>query len=103
LAPRNDFVARSHQLALEGFEWFFDRRLVTMWSPPDYMYFSGNETAVLKCDPERGAEGYEIVEFDECPPDRRMVPEDPAYFTQIDEERNNGCYLWSNAGATHHR
>jgi diadenosine tetraphosphatase ApaH/serine/threonine PP2A family protein phosphatase len=43
-------VARSHQLAMNGYTWMFDNTLVTVWSAPNYMYRSGNKASVLKLD-----------------------------------------------------
>jgi diadenosine tetraphosphatase ApaH/serine/threonine PP2A family protein phosphatase len=43
-------IARSHQVAFEGFQWFFGRKLVTVWSAPNYMYRVGNKACVMKLD-----------------------------------------------------
>lgn len=42
-----DFVARSHQLANDGFQWFHDNKLVIVWSAPNYMYKSGNKASIM--------------------------------------------------------
>jgi diadenosine tetraphosphatase ApaH/serine/threonine PP2A family protein phosphatase len=53
------FVARSHPLAADGFQWWFRApecadaalvrgRLLLVWSAPNYAYQSGNKAAVLK-------------------------------------------------------
>lgn len=70
-----DFITRSHQLAMEGFKWFFDQQLVTVWSAPNYMYRSGNKASVMKYHPGEG-EPYELVLFDPMPDDKRKLPRD---------------------------
>lgn len=42
------FIARAHQLAEEGYQFHFDKKLVTVWSAPNYMYRSGNKAAVME-------------------------------------------------------
>jgi diadenosine tetraphosphatase ApaH/serine/threonine PP2A family protein phosphatase len=69
------FVTRSHQLAMNGFEWFFDKTLVTVWSAPNYMYRSGNKASVMKIG--TGEEGHEMVVFEARPDDQRKKPDDP--------------------------
>jgi diadenosine tetraphosphatase ApaH/serine/threonine PP2A family protein phosphatase len=43
-----DLITRAHQLAMDGFEYMFDNKLVTVWSAPNYMYRSGNVASVLE-------------------------------------------------------
>jgi diadenosine tetraphosphatase ApaH/serine/threonine PP2A family protein phosphatase len=77
-----DFVTRSHQLAMEGYRWLFDHKLITVWSAPNYMYRSGNRAAVMKYHPEE-AEPWEFLCFDPRPASDRKVREDvpaPPYF-----------------------
>jgi diadenosine tetraphosphatase ApaH/serine/threonine PP2A family protein phosphatase len=41
-------ITRAHQIAMEGYEEFFDKTVMTVWSAPNYMYRSGNKAAVLE-------------------------------------------------------
>jgi diadenosine tetraphosphatase ApaH/serine/threonine PP2A family protein phosphatase len=70
-----DFVVRSHQIAMEGFEWFFDRKLVIVWSAPNYMYRSGNLASVMKYEKEKGTDS-ELVVFREMDAEKRRTPGD---------------------------
>jgi len=73
-----DFVTRSHQVAMQGYEWYFDQKLITIWSAPNYMYKTGNKACLMKYD--KGT--YELPEFEPCPSDLRKIPDDPpsSYF-----------------------
>jgi hypothetical protein len=42
------FIARSHQIAMYGFAWQHDERLVIVWSAPNYCYKSGNDACVMR-------------------------------------------------------
>lgn len=55
------FVTRSHQLAMRGYEWYFNNKLVNVWSAPNYMYRSGNMASVMKY---KGNGEHELVLFD---------------------------------------
>ena len=70
-----DFVTRSHQLAMEGFTWFFDRKLITVWSAPNYMYRSNNKASIMKYTKDAGKDS-ELVIFDARPEDKRKVPDE---------------------------
>jgi len=74
-----DFITRSHQPAMEGFQWFFDNKLVTVWSAPNYMYRSGNRASIMKYHPQTPNPDqtlFDLVRFDARPADRRKVPEE---------------------------
>jgi len=72
---RLDLITRSHQLAINGYQWFFNEKLITVWSAPNYMYRAGNKASVLKY--EKGApKELNLVFFDPCPPEKRKMPVD---------------------------
>jgi serine/threonine-protein phosphatase 4 catalytic subunit len=45
-------ICRAHQLASDGYQEWFDRRLFTVWSAPNYCYRGGNPASLLEVDPE---------------------------------------------------
>ncbi|TNJ26804.1 Serine/threonine-protein phosphatase [Giardia muris] len=40
-------VARAHQLAIEGYQEYFDKKLVTVWSAPNYSYRTKNKASIM--------------------------------------------------------
>ena len=74
-----NFIARAHQIAMEGYQWHFDRKLVTVWSAPNYMYRSGNLASVMYVGEDLQTE-FKI--FEAVPNDQRVIPDanTPEYF-----------------------
>ena len=66
-------IARSHQMAMEGYEWYFDKKLITVWSAPNYMYRAGNKATVMKLDENLNPE---LVGFDAHPDSMTKKPDD---------------------------
>ena len=65
------FITRSHQLAMSGYQWFFNNQLITVWSAPNYMYRSGNDASVMKYRPDGT---YDLCIFKPCPQNERIPP-----------------------------
>jgi diadenosine tetraphosphatase ApaH/serine/threonine PP2A family protein phosphatase len=42
-----NLIARSHQLTMDGFRWFYDKNLLLVWSAPNYCYREGNMASVF--------------------------------------------------------
>ena len=55
------FIARAHQLVLEGYREMFDGGVVTVWSAPNYCYRCGNVASILEVS-ETGARNYKIFD-----------------------------------------
>ncbi|KDQ15525.1 hypothetical protein BOTBODRAFT_31839 [Botryobasidium botryosum FD-172 SS1] len=66
-----DLIARAHQLAMEGYKLMFDRKLVTVWSAPNYCYRCGNVASILELNDELQQE-YKV--FQHAPTDTRSIP-----------------------------
>ncbi|KAF8822879.1 putative serine/threonine protein phosphatase [Cardiosporidium cionae] len=64
-------IARAHQLAMDGYKWWFDETLVTVWSAPNYCYRCGNVAAIMELDENLNCQ---FKKFEAAPPEKRGVP-----------------------------
>ncbi|CAM9136502.1 unnamed protein product [Heterosigma akashiwo] len=44
------FIARAHQLVMEGYQWTHNQGVVTIFSAPNYCYRCGNQAAIMEVD-----------------------------------------------------
>uniref|UniRef100_A0A6U5DHY8 protein-serine/threonine phosphatase n=1 Tax=Corethron hystrix TaxID=216773 RepID=A0A6U5DHY8_9STRA len=44
------FIARAHQLVMEGYQWQHNKSVVTIFSAPNYCYRCGNQAAIMEID-----------------------------------------------------
>ena len=66
------FIARSHQVAQQGYEWQHQNRLVIVWSAPNYTYKQNNKATFMDVPAERD----EPIKFTEFTQDERS-PQKP--------------------------
>lgn len=64
------FIARAHQLVMEGYKKMFDDSIVTVWSAPNYCYRCGNVAAILNLD-ENLNQSFKI--FEAAPQEERGI------------------------------
>ena len=67
-------ITRAHQLAQDGFRWYFDKRLCTVWSAPNYSYRSNNDASIMKIRFPGQPEQFHLEIFQ--PSKVRIVPKD---------------------------
>jgi serine/threonine-protein phosphatase 6 catalytic subunit len=67
-----DLLCRAHQLVHDGYEYMFDKKLVTVWSAPNYCYRCGNVASILALDSNLN-QSFTI--FHAVPDDQRTVPD----------------------------
>ncbi|KAK2195276.1 bifunctional Serine-threonine-specific protein phosphatase-bis(5-nucleosyl)-tetraphosphatase/Calcineurin-like phosphoesterase domain [Babesia duncani] len=64
-------IVRAHQLVMEGYKWWFNKMLVTVWSAPNYCYRCGNVASIMQLDDHLNCT---FKKFEAVPPDKRAVP-----------------------------
>lgn len=75
-----ELIARAHQLVMEGYKLMFDRKIVTVWSAPNYCYRCGNVASILELNDDLRQE-YKV--FENAPHDVKGIPAKrplPEYF-----------------------
>lgn len=66
-----ELITRAHQLAMDGYKWWFDQNLVTVWSAPNYCYRCGNIATVMELDEQLN---YHFKTFEAAPAEQRGIP-----------------------------
>jgi len=83
------FIARAHQLVMEGYQWQHNRMVVTVFSAPNYCYRCGNQAAIMEvddnvdsCGKDKVYEYCKFSQFDPAPRDEswHKSPRIPDYF-----------------------
>jgi len=64
-----NLIARAHQLVMEGYSWNHEKRVVTIFSAPNYCYRCANQAAILEVDEKLE---YTFIQFEPAP--RRGEP-----------------------------
>ena len=71
-----DIVLRAHQIAMDGYQFFFDKACCTVWSAPNYCYRSGNLASILQLKEGDTPDNYHVEVFNEEAPENREYPSD---------------------------
>jgi diadenosine tetraphosphatase ApaH/serine/threonine PP2A family protein phosphatase len=78
-ANRIELITRAHELAINGYQYFCQEKVLTVWSAPNYAYVTANAASILQISDtlERN-----LVVFRARSEDKRKKPEDfvPHYF-----------------------
>ncbi|EZG70504.1 serine/threonine-protein phosphatase [Gregarina niphandrodes] len=66
-----EIIARAHQLVMDGHKWWFGKKLVTVWSAPNYCYRCGNSASIMELGDNNSIE---FKNFEAAPPSDRGAP-----------------------------
>ena len=75
-----EFIARAHQLVMDGYHWTHDGLVVTIFSAPNYCYRCGNLAAIMEIDEHMD---YKLLQFEHIPPPKgaaEFTTQVPDYF-----------------------
>ena len=50
------FVARAHQLIMKGYNWCHNKKVLSIFSAPNYCYRCGNDAAIMEVEDENRVE-----------------------------------------------
>jgi len=67
-----EMIARAHQLVQDGYKYFFDKQVVTVWSAPNFCYRCGNVGCIMELDKNLSAQFKIFRESEE--PERITAP-----------------------------
>ena len=74
-----NFIARAHQLTMNGYSWSHEKNVITIFSCPNYCYRCGNQAGIMEIDENMR---HNLISFDTAP--RRGEPQvlkrTPDYF-----------------------
>ena len=75
-------VSRAHQLVMDGFNWMHERRVVTIFSAPNYCYRCGNRAAIMEVHSPSEVQDHHFLQFAPGPrPGKpKVVRSTPEYF-----------------------
>ncbi|KAK8793374.1 hypothetical protein WA158_004733 [Blastocystis sp. Blastoise] len=63
------FISRAHQLVMEGYQWGHDKKIVTIFSAPNYCYRCGNQAAIMEIREDMTSN---FIQFDPAPRDENF-------------------------------
>jgi len=61
-----ELISRAHQLVMEGYNWCQGKKVVTIFSAPNYCYRCGNQAAIMELSE---ANNINYLQFDPAPRD----------------------------------
>jgi diadenosine tetraphosphatase ApaH/serine/threonine PP2A family protein phosphatase len=67
-------ITRAHQIAMNGYQLYFEGLISTVWSAPNYMYRSGNLASVMRVSHNDREFSLWFNIFDAVPRNERTVP-----------------------------
>lgn len=72
-------ITRAHQLVMDGYKRHHDKRVVTIFSAPNYCYRCGNSAAIMEVDEHQNMSYTQYKQATDTP-DPKVSRRPPAYF-----------------------